>query len=223
MKIILNNIGKRFNTEWIFKGMSYEFESGNSYAVLGANGSGKSTLLQVIAGSMTVSEGDVKYESQDTGIKTYNLQLTTPDSIFQHLTIAAPYLELFEEHTLKEAIEFHSKFKKFFSNFSTENIIYLLGMKRSKDKQLKNFSSGMKQRVKLALAILSDVPILLLDEPCSNLDAEGVEWYQKLIKDHSKNRLIIVCSNQQKGEYGFCNKEIVIFTFSYQPSDRLLF
>lgn len=206
MKITLQNIGKRFNREWIFKNINYEFESNKAYVILGANGSGKSTLLQVIAGNLTSSEGNIIYKNQQ--LTTGNQQLIKPENIFQYLSFAAPYLELFEEYSLKESIEFHSKFKNFISGLSTKEIIGLTGLEKSQDKQLKYFSSGMKQRVRLALAILSDAPLLLLDEPCSNLDREGVEWYQKLINDHSKNRLVIICSNQQKQEYEFCSEEL---------------
>lgn len=206
MKIALTNISKRFNNEWIFRNINYEFESGNAYVILGANGSGKSTLLQVIAGSAMFSDGDIVYTNHDS-------QLISSDSIYQHLSLVAPYLDLFEEYTLKESIVFHAKQKSFFFDLSVDKIIEIAGLERSKDKQLKYFSSGMKQRVKLALAVLSDVPILLLDEPCSNLDQESIEWYKRLITNYSKNRLIIVCSNQQRDEYEFCNFELDISTF----------
>lgn len=209
MKIVLNSIGKRFNSEWIFKNLSHELEPGNGYAILGTNGSGKSTLLQIIAGSMMLSDGNIIYQTQDP-LRAQDSGLKTHDSLFQYLSIAAPYLDLFEEYTLEESITFHSKFKNFFPGLSKENVIALTGLERSKSKQLKYFSSGMKQRVKLSLAILSNVPLLLLDEPCSNLDTEGVEWYQKLVNDYSRDRLIIVCSNRQKDEYFYCNKEILV-------------
>jgi ABC-type multidrug transport system ATPase subunit len=83
-------------------------------------------------------------------------------------------------------------------------------LEKAKNKQLKYFSSGMKQRVRLALAVLCDSPLLLLDEPTSNLDKKAIDWYQQLVTDHSKNRLIIVASNQQEYEYPFCNKTLMV-------------
>lgn len=202
MTISLNNIGKRYNFEWIFRKVNYDFTSENNYVILGSNGSGKSTLLQVIAGNLTHSEGKIEY--QVSGIKYQE------ENIFTQLSFCAPYLDLFEEFTLTESIEFQGKFKPFQSGLDVKKIIELTELEKSKDKQLKYYSSGMKQRVRLALAVLADTPLLLLDEPTSNLDKKAIDWYQKLVTDHSKNRLIIVASNQQEYEYPFCNKQLNI-------------
>jgi ABC-type multidrug transport system ATPase subunit len=205
MQIKLNNIGKRYNYEWIFRKVNYEFTSDNNYVILGGNGSGKSTLLQVITGNLMQSEGEINYTISDSKIEN--------ETIFKHLSFAAPYLELFEEFTLPESIEFQAKFKPFYKELDTKKIIELTQLEKAKDKQLKQYSSGMKQRVRLALAILSDTPLLLLDEPTSNLDKKAIDWYQNLINNYSKNRLIFVCSNQQEYEYPFCNKQLFIEEF----------
>jgi len=223
MRITLNNIGKRYNYEWIFRKVNYEFSSDHNYVILGSNGSGKSTLLQVIAGNLIPSEGGISYKVPDFNFQLAsnnlsNQQTETPDlkieieneKIFKHLSFAAPYLDLFEEFTLQESIEFHAQFKPFYKGLDTKKIIELTQLEKAKDKQLKVYSSGMKQRVRLALAILCDTPLLLLDEPTSNLDKKAIDWYQNLINDYSQNRLIIVCSNQQEYEYPFCNKELQI-------------
>lgn len=201
-EINLNNIGKRYNFEWIFRKVNYDFTSENNYVILGANGSGKSTLLQVIAGNLTHSEGDFKFQIADSIVETENL--------FKELSYCAPYLDLFEEFTLTESIAFQEQFKPFQAGLDIKKIIELSELEKSKDKQLKYFSSGMKQRVRLALAVLADTPLLLLDEPASNLDKKAIDWYQKLVTDYSKNRLIIVASNQQEYEYPFCNKQLNI-------------
>lgn len=202
MQIKLNNIGKRYNYEWIFRKVNYEFTSDNNYVILGGNGSGKSTLLQVITGNLMQSEGELNYTISDSKIEN--------EKIFKHLSFAAPYLDLFEEFTLAESIEFQAKFKPFYKELDTKKIIELTQLENAKDKQIKVYSSGMKQRVRLALAILSDTPLLLLDEPTSNLDKKAIDWYQNLINNYSKNRLIFVCSNQQEYEYPFCNKQLFI-------------
>jgi len=199
MKIILQNIGKRFNDEWIFKNLNYDFETGNNYAILGANGSGKSTLLQVLAGSSIPSDGKLIYS---------NGKAIADENIFRHISFCAPYLELVEEFTFPEIIRFQSKMKKFQKTISEKEILKIAFLDDSANKQIKYFSSGMKQRAKLALSVLSDSPVLLLDEPTSNLDSNGIEWYKGLIRDYSSNKLIIVCSNNQKDEFSFCNKEI---------------
>jgi len=201
MKISLEHIGRRFNREWIFRDINYEFESGSSYAVLGANGAGKSTLLQVISGSLSSSEGKISYLQGDTTIDQ--------EKVFIHLSMAAPYLELIEEFTLIELIDFHFRFKKYRKGFNRKGVIELLGLNNSEFKAIKYFSSGMKQRVKLALAFCSDTSILLLDEPASNLDQQGLEWYRSLASTLSSDRLLIICSNQEQ-EYSFCNHKLNI-------------
>ena len=204
MQIKLSNLGKRYNYEWIFRKLDYQFTTDNNYVILGSNGSGKSTLLQVIAGNLIPSEGGIESQSG-------NLKLEVEDeNFYKHLSFAAPYLELFEEFTLIESIEFQAQFKPFFKGLMTDQIVELIQLEKAKKKQLKYYSSGMKQRVRLALAILADTPLLLLDEPTSNLDKKAVEWYQQLVTDYSEERLIIVCSNQQEYEYPFCNKQLNI-------------
>lgn len=204
MKIILENIGRRFNREWIFRNVNYTFQQGQSYAILGANGSGKSTLLQIIASSLTSSEGIINYQEKD---KTLDVE-----SVYSRLSLAAPYLELIEEFTLLEQIKFHFKFKPYHHEMDAASIMALLDLEKSKNKSIKYFSSGMKQRVKLALAFCSDTAVLLLDEPTSNLDTQGIDWYLNLVNRFSKNRLTIICSNQAH-EYQFCDNKLDILDY----------
>lgn len=201
MTISLNNVGKRFNREWIFRKCSYTFNSGKSYAITGPNGSGKSTLLQVIAGAILHNEGTVEYKNGQ--------QLTANEQHYTKISIAAPYLELIEEMTAKEMLEFHSGFKPLMSSLSIEEILKIVGLETAINKQIRYFSSGMKQRLKLAQAFFSNTPVLLLDEPTTNLDADGIALYQTLISNYTKNRLVIVSSNV-KQEYDFCEDVIEI-------------
>ena len=207
MQITLKNIGKRYNYEWIFRKVDHELTSENNYVILGSNGSGKSTLLQLIAGNLIASEGRIEYkiEKENAGLVTVE-----EENIFRHLSYAAPYLDLLEEFTLAESIEFQAQFKPFRESLTTQQIIEITQLEKAKNKQLKYYSSGMKQRVRLALAILADTPLLLLDEPTSNLDKNAISWYQQLVNMHAANRLIIVASNQQEYEYPFCNKQLSI-------------
>jgi len=203
MKITLNNVGRRFNKEWIFRRISTEFTSGNSYAILGPNGSGKSTLLSVLTGSLTPSEGQISFsENKDIAV----------EDIYKHISLAAPYLELVETFTLKELIDFHFKFKDFVVGVDAKSLVSILGLEKSANKEIKYFSSGMKQRTKLALACCSNSPILFLDEPTSNLDVQGVDWYRELIENFTKNRLTIIGSNQIQ-EYEFCHEKLQITDF----------
>jgi ABC-2 type transport system ATP-binding protein len=113
---------------------------------------------------------------------------------------------------VKEFLEFHTGFKPLLSSVSVNDIIAIVGLEKATNKQIRNYSSGMKQRVKLAQCIFSDVPIVLLDEPCTNLDAEGITLYQKLINDYCNSRTIIVSSNDEV-EFGFCKERVSIMDF----------
>jgi ABC-type multidrug transport system ATPase subunit len=206
MQIQLIEAGKRFNFDWIFKNVEYTFDTQQSYAILGPNGSGKSTLMKVIAGHLTPSKGKVVFN-----INKKNIDI---DNVYKQISYAAPYIELIEEFTLTEAIDFHAQFKPFFSDFSTKKIIEELGLQKSKDKQVRHFSSGMKQRLKLALAILSDTSVLLLDEPTTNLDAQGANWYRELLSSFTKNRTVIVATNVEE-DYLFISPK-VIHIFDYK-------
>jgi ABC-2 type transport system ATP-binding protein len=200
MQIALTQVGKRFNRERIFGGLTHTFHSAEPAVILGSNGSGKSTLLQLIAGNTSPSEGTLAYSYQGAEV--------TPEALFRKLSFASPYMELLEELTLREHIAFHAGLKPFRPGISPEKALALSGLDSASGKQIRHFSSGMKQRVKLTLAILSEAPLLLLDEPCSNLDMKSVNWYQNLLSDHLKDRLLIVCSNQLEYEYPFCKQEI---------------
>lgn len=199
MTISLSDAGKRFNRDWIFRHFTYNFESGQSYAITGPNGSGKSTLLQVLSGGMYINEGTLQYSNNNTPCAVEN--------IYSHVSICAPYLEVVEEMTLTEFLAFHSGFKPFLSGITIDSIITTIGLEKAVNKQIRNYSSGMKQRVKLAQCIFSDTAIVLLDEPCTNLDSTGIELYHRLITDYCKDRLVVVSSNDEV-EYKFCGKRI---------------
>jgi ABC-type multidrug transport system ATPase subunit len=202
MKVVLENVGKQFYREWIFRNLSLTISRGDTLAILGANGSGKSTLLQIISGNVIPTEGKIIYSSGENKIDA--------ESIFRHLSFASPYLELIEEFTLEEIVDLHFKFKSPVNNFSNKEIIELSGLNASSKKVFKYFSSGMKQRVKLTLAILSDVKLILLDEPVSNLDSQSVTWYRKLMEEYTGGKTIVICSNHQPSEYEFCKSQINI-------------
>jgi len=204
MDIKLKQLGKRYKFEWIFRNLDFDFQNGNAYAILGANGSGKSTLLKVLSGHASHSKGTIDFYSQNEKIAI--------DKVYHQLSYAAPYIELIEELTLIEVLQFHQKFKTFQNNLTVNDLIDILNFSKSKHKEVRFFSSGMKQRLKLILAICSDTDYLLLDEPTTNLDNQGVNWYQELIDRFAKNRLTIVASNIEH-DYEFCSKTLNIMDF----------
>lgn len=200
ISISINKLGKKFNREWIFRNVNFEISAGDKLVILGGNGSGKSTLLQVISGFVTQNEGEVLFKDNGAIVdqeKTKNL-----------ISFASPYLQLVEEFTLIETINHAAIFKPFGNSIKTNDVLQLLQLEPAKHKFIKQFSSGMKQRLKLGLAILANTPVLLLDEPVSNLDRSAIEWYRNLLLNHAKNRTIIVCSNAITDEYFFCDKKL---------------
>ena len=204
MRITFSDTGKRFNREWIFRNLSFDFLSGESYAITGPNGSGKSTALQIISGSMAPSAGQINWQ-----LKHENIEV---DHLFNYLSISAPYLETIEELTAVEFLNFHNKFKKYIDDISVNEILRIVGLTKAANKQIRYFSSGMKQRIKLAQAIFSDAPLLLLDEPCTNLDTAGIELYHQLISRYAIGKTVIVSSND-KQEYSFCRSIINVMEY----------
>lgn len=205
MQIQLNAASKRFNKEWIFSNLDFSFTTGQHYALIGNNGSGKSTLLQIIAGYIGLTKGTIHWTDTDgSAIDSTN--------IFKHISIAAPYLELVEEFTALEQIAFHQQFKPLQSGLEPIELLEKIGLGNAANKQIRNFSSGMKQRLKLALAIFDQAPILLLDEPCSNLDQEGIQAYHQFIQAYAIHKLIIVASNDPQ-EYQFCGQQLSLSDF----------
>ncbi len=204
MKITLENTGKKYNREWIFRNLSIEIKSPSTFVITGGNGSGKSTLLKTISGFETPSEGKIIYQN-------YKVKhIVSPEHIYKQVSYAAPYIDVFEDYTIQELFKFYSQLKPLKNGVNYKEFISIIELEKAKNKAIKNFSSGMKQRVKLGLAILSETPILLLDEPTSNLDKKAIDWYQNLVKSNLENRIVFVASNNQKDESFFCESEINI-------------
>ena len=196
MKIILNNISKKYNKKYVFKNFSYQFEN-KYYSITGSNGSGKTTLLKIILGYITPQNGNVTYYKNNSKIK---------DDNFGFFSFASPYQEIIEEFTLNEIINFHFKFLSPINKMKENEIINLLEMEEYSNIKISNFSTGMKQKVKLGLALFSECEFTLLDEPCSNLDDNGIIWYHKNVEESLKFKKIIVASNN-KNE--ILNKNVV--------------
>lgn len=197
MLISARDLGKRYNREWIFRHFNYKFLPGGHYAITGSNGSGKSTLLQVLAGSVMHSEGLIEYMNAAKII----------EAPFSYLSVAAPYLELIEEMTATEFLSFHQVFKP--SKKPITEALMEVGLASAATKQIRYYSSGMKQRLKMAQAFFCMSPVLLLDEPTTNLDMDGIALYHHLIQTYAREKLVIISSNDPQ-EYNFCKEVIAI-------------
>ena len=204
MTIQVESLGKRFNREWIFKNLTSTFEQGNTYAITGPNGSGKSTLLQVLWGQMPGSAGKISYQLEGKTIPI--------EDVFQHVSIATPYMDLIEEYTLNEVLHFHFQFKGVRGSKTIIELMELMELTHARDKAIANFSSGMRQRVKLGLAFYSNTPMLFLDEPTTNLDKKSTDWYLKHLHQLPTDCLVFIASNQEY-EYPVSAKKIDILDF----------
>ncbi len=205
MTIHLEQLGKRYRYEWIFKNLSYTFEQGKGYAIMGGNGSGKSTLMQVLSGYLSPSKGRLSYQNQGKEVAR--------DVVYRQLSFAAPYIESLEDFTLREAIDFHWNFKTM--HLPKKELLERLEYPKSAYKKaIKFFSSGMQQRLKLALAICSDTNLLLLDEPTITLVQTASPWHLHLLKDYAylDNRLTIIASNVEEDFTG-CQERLTLLDY----------
>ncbi len=202
MDIIFDNVSKRFIKEWIIKDFSFVFRQNQSIAVTGANGSGKSTLLKLITGIMPHTNGIISY-------RTASNESISSEAVFRHMSFCSPYQELIEEFTLAELIRFHKSFRTIEGNYKAKDLADLWQLSHAIHKPLHFYSSGMKQRVKVGLAISTQSDVTLLDEPTSNLDEKGIAWYMELVGQALDKRTIIIASNI-KEEYTFCQERIIL-------------
>jgi len=207
MLLRLEHAGRRYNRNWVFRGLSASWTSPGAVAILGPNGSGKSTLLQILAGWVSPSEGSVRFFLDRDNGSTPEL---SREMIYAHVSIAAPYLELPGECTLIELIRLQAGVKGLLRGLDATAVHALSGLvplAGIETRPIKFYSSGMKQRVKLLLAITSPSALVLLDEPLTNLDGTSAKWYEDLLKQYRGERLIVIASNDP-AEYSFCDERV---------------
>lgn len=196
-EIQCQDIGKKFGRDWIFRSVSTTFQQGEKVAILGQNGSGKSTFLMSLSGFYALSKGTIIWKTQAG-------KDVDPLDWYQHYTLISPLLELPEEVTVDEFFELHFQLKKPKTSWNKERMYERTGLIAAKHKFIKQLSSGMRQRLKLMAAFVPDVPVIFLDEPCTNLDEMGIALYQELIAE-CPDQLILIASNM-KVEYTCCER-----------------
>ncbi len=199
MNIKLSGIGKKFAKEWLFRSLNYTFESGNKYAITGYNGSGKTTLLKIIAAATPTNEGTIQY--------TFNQQAISEGNIYQYIAWTGPYTGLPSEMTLEEIYYFYHKFKPI--HLSLKDFIERIKLESARNKSVQNFSSGMKQKLQIALALYSDSALILLDEPSANFDQHNTAWLEEEINTIGNKKTVIISSNQAS-EIALCDEVISI-------------
>ena len=182
-------LSKRFNRDWIFRSLDYTFEAGRIYAITGPNGSGKSTLLQVLWGQVPPTAGTLEYYTPDAA-------RIDPEQLHHHLAIAAPYMDLIDEFTLEEQIRFHFSLRQLRDGLKLGELAERMALQDARNKFIGNFSSGMRQRLKLALAFYTHAQALFLDEPGTNLDHRAFDWYLEQLHDLPPHTMVLIASNE---------------------------
>ncbi|MFZ1703748.1 MAG: ABC transporter ATP-binding protein [Saprospiraceae bacterium] len=189
MYIKLHQLSKRYGYQWVLKDINYELTTNNIYGISGRNGSGKSTLIKLLSGHLTASEGSIQYLQEG--------QIIPPSKFYSFFSWVGPYTELIQEFTVEEMFHFHLNFKKFSTNITFSQFLDILGWQKNTNKQIRFLSSGMNQKLQLAFAFLSHCEVVLLDEPTSYLDEMAKKWFEQILNDNKKEKLIVISSNDK--------------------------
>ena len=200
MQITLDNISKRYASGWVIKDLSKTIKSGGKLSITGLNGTGKSTLIQMISGYLSPSKGKIIYENNNSVISR--------NDVYQHLSIVTAYSELDEELSATEIFLHYLKFKPLKIK-DEQSFLALVDLQRDGSKPIKDFSSGMKQRLQLGLGVIADVPLLILDEPSSFLDDTKKEWLHNTISEFASEKTIIVASNDPD-DFRYCDDHLAL-------------
>ena len=191
MRIEARGLRKRFGLHWVVHDLGHVFASGSRTAVSGPNGSGKSTLVRLLAGQLLPSGGELRWHVDGGGVGGAEL--------YRHVSLAGPYVELIEELTGEEAVDLHRDLRGFRQNLTPDDLWARVGWpRRARRQPVATYSSGMRQRLRLLLALATEASAVLLDEPTSNLDAEGVAWYRALVGDWAGDRTLVIASNEER-------------------------
>lgn len=187
MKVTLQGISISFYQKRILKNIDFVFEEQGTYAITGANGSGKSTVVKLLAGVLKASQGSINHSLGAVVVPSENLH--------KHLNWVAPYINIYEELNAVEIFNFQKNFKN--TSLSLDDFLIKTNLAEHRNKRIKYYSSGMKQRLKLALGMFFDCKLLLLDEPTMNLDKNFQGWYLQNLQDLIRNgdKTIIIASN----------------------------
>jgi len=199
LQIELDHVGKQFRHRWVFQDLTTTILPGERIAITGSNGAGKSTLLKIASGLLTPSAGKVHFYLQDSIV----------DDVPKKLNFTAPYLELIQEFSASELIAFHVKHRPLLPGWETGNFLEACHLYDERHKIIRHYSTGMQQRLRLALAIFTDSDLVCLDEPTSNLDEHYKQWYQELLEMHLGDRTLIIASNE-RFDYRICGRAVAL-------------
>jgi ABC-type multidrug transport system ATPase subunit len=199
MDLSIQKLSKTFNQRTVFHELSFSVPSGARFAITGSNGSGKSTLLKILSGGMLSTSGTVQYELNQVEMN--------PERIYKYVHVVAPYNTVVEELTLPELFTFHKDLQTLSMFDRYKDWIDRIEYKFDPEARIKTFSSGMKQRIKLGIAMLDNRPLILVDEPTTNLDIQGKEWFFRLAANLSTHQTLVIASNDSE-EIACCQQRL---------------
>lgn len=201
LRLIVENVGREFNRRPVFRGVTFALDSPGSVAVTGLNGAGKSTLVKILAGVIGPTAGSVRFEAAGKPLSAHEIQPL--------LGMVSPYLNLYEEFTAEENLSILSRIRSGDAPAASEIELRLrqVNLWNRRSDLVGTFSSGMKQRLKYAFALIHRPLILILDEPTSNLDIEGVVIVQQIIQEQHERGMLIIATNDAE-EAAWCRTRV---------------
>ena len=186
ISIVSKDISKKFGKNLLFRNVNFSISNGDSFYITGPNGSGKSTLLQILAGIQKPATGSVIYTSGDSVIDISQYKnfygFTGPQVNSYNMLTASENLMFTSSQKVNE-----TKINEFLERFE---------LYRHRTKPVQHYSSGMKQRLRLIHALINDREILMLDEPCTNLDSKGRDILYGIINEIKNNKILIIATNE---------------------------
>lgn len=204
IRLQCKEISKRYNGKTIFKNVNLELTENSSIVITGKNGSGKSTLLKVISHLIRLDKGLISLEINGDKIPT--------EKFYTKIGLFAPYLNLYDELSAWENLDFFYDLKVDKKEEKKEKIKYLLekvGLYNRRDDLIRNYSSGMRQRLKLAYSVINSPVLLLMDEPRTNLDEQGISVVYEIAEEQKKNGILILATNE-KEDTAICESKLSI-------------
>ncbi len=191
------DLKKVFNRRVVFKQLSFEAQTGQVLTITGPNGSGKSTISKIICGVLTPTSGKVVLLNGSREIER--------DDVYNHVGLVSPYLELYGEFTALEnlQIEIRARMLPKSTEKRALEILETVGLFSRRKDEVKGFSSGMKQRLKYAAALIHDPEVLILDEPTANLDVAGIDMVFSIIQQYRRDKIVVLATNDtEEAELG---------------------
>ncbi|MDZ4723944.1 MAG: ABC transporter ATP-binding protein [candidate division Zixibacteria bacterium] len=188
-----DNLSKRFGVRKVFQDISFELTTGQVFIITGPNGSGKTTLLMTLLRQFRPATGTVTFSSDDNILADEELRAQT--------ALVAPYLSLYDALTAEENLNFFITVSGGrVEGQEINRVLNQVGLEGRGSDLVGEYSSGMKQRLKFAIALLRKPGFLFLDEPTSNLDASGKEMVYRIIEQSKQTRIVVIASNEQEDE-----------------------